>query len=468
MTESSRSPRDVGPSKQPSALGGIGAPMNVADERQIMREAMGASYDFKWVAVGMALILVLQFGTIAVIWKLAGKKFLVGTPRRSLLEASIESVDDNYGSLKGGDLVRIKVKVDQNGKNTADRVTDVWFGKTKAARFLPEKLKREERNCVKRCEEGKKVEAKKAECNQACGNAKKLLAQADRCQKVCREKCGAGKCKEDELVKMDPDTRSMCIGCPEKVSESRKADVTCRICTPKVEFFEAQKRQCKMCDAILENLRKNLKTCQSDGRACYALLEYDRRKEIEAKEKAKPKQATDEKSDVFELRLKGWEKELERMKNQLFTLEKRTAYAYVPASAKAVTVPVVVRFSTGYKVRKEPGYTYVENVSAGRPSVKKAAGRDDPTSHAGFWIMLGLSLVVYFLGGMLTGRLSPGITMKEPATAGIFAGIGYFLFLLFIGGDFSVVIFSSIIGVPAFAGAAYVGGWVGEKWQGTL
>jgi hypothetical protein len=442
--------------------------MTSQDEQQIMREAMGASYDVKWVFVGMALILVLQFGTIAVIWKLAGKKFLVGKPRRSLLEASIESVDDNYGALKGGELVKIKIKLDKDKENTADKVIGVWFGKTKAGRYLPEKLTREERTCQKRCEEGKKYEVKKAECDGSCKKAANLLKASKKCQKVCREKCGGDKCKPEDLIKLDPDVRAMCQTCPDKISESRKVDVACRVCSPRVEYFQAQKRQCKLCDATLIVLKNNLKNCKDDWRGCFSETEFQRRKEIEAKKKAKPKKGADEKAGAYAKRVKAWQQELKRMENQLFTHEKRVAYAYVPPSDKPQTVPVTVKFSSGYRVSKRPGYTYVENVSAGRPSVKKKKGKEDPTSQAGFWIMLGLSLFIYFLGGMLTGRLSPGITMKEPATAGIFAGIAYFIFLVFIGGDFSVVIFSSIIGVPAFAGAAYVGGWVGEKWQGTI
>jgi hypothetical protein len=443
-----------------------GAPLPVEDEAQLMRETMGASYDLKWAVVGAVIILALQFGTIAVIWKVAGKKFLAGPPRRSLLEATIESVEPNYGQLESNEEVKISIKLDQAGRNTADKVQAVYFGSKKAKPYLREKVERKQKSCKEICEEGKKADQAAKKCKESCDKAKETRKEADECAKECREKCG-GECTEEKLLTLSAEDRQLCEKCPEKRTAARKLEAECETCDNRVEYLMSQKRNCDICTDTLAELRKDLEKCKKDGAGCYSVTAFDKRQELKNKKEAKPEKKPGEKDEAFQRRMESWERDVEQLEEDIEALEETNVYAFVPTVEEPKVVPVKLEFTTGYEVAKSPGYFYVKDSAAGKPEVKKKK-REKPTSQAGFWIMLAASMLIYFLGGMVTGRLSPGITMKEPATAGGFSGIIYFGFLLAIGADFSVVIFSAIIGIPAFALAAYIGGWAGEKWQGTI
>ncbi len=437
------------------------------DEAELMRQTMGASYDVKWVVVGAVIILLLQFGTVALIWQIAGKEFLIGDPRRSLLEASIESVDDDYGHFKKSNEVKIIIKLDSEQVNTAPKVKDVFFGGKKAGPYIKEKLKRETQKCDEFCRDGKKAEDAEKTCSDTCKKSKDLLQEEKSCKEKCREKC-QGECTPEILLTLDPETKALCEACPKKGSEARKLAEECNRCKKRVEYLNYQSRQCNECDETLANLRKDVEKCKPNGAGCYARTDYETRAELEEHKKQKPTRNEGEKAEAFDARVDRWKKGVDRLEKGIANFEKRTAYAYSPPVKKPKMVPLKLAFTTGYKVSKSPGYFYVKDPSAGKPSIEKKTKRDDPTNHLGFWMMLAISVLIYFLGGMFTGRLSPGITMKEPATAGLFSGVVYFIFLLTIGAEFSVIIFSGAIGLVAFAGASYFGGWVGEKWQGTI
>ena len=77
--------------------------------------------------------------------------------------------------------------------------------------------------------------------------------------------------------------------------------------------------------------------------------------------------------------------------------------------------------------------------------------------------MAGVALLIYFLGGLLVGRMSKGRTVKEPAVAGVLGVVVIFVLQLFMG---MVNIIGLIVGAPFCFGVAYLGGLVGEKWQG--
>ncbi len=444
-----------------------GSPLPPVDEAELMRQTMGASYDFKWVVVGAIIILVLQFGSIAMIWALAGKEFLVGEPRRSLLEASIESINDDYGHHEQSNEIRINIKVDRNRENTASKVTEIHFGDKKAEPYIHEKLKRTQEECAEYCKEGKEAAAADAACDKTCGNASRLLRDGQQCEKQCREKCD-GECTPEKLLTLSPEDKVFCESCPEKLSEARKQAEECNRCERRVEYLQYQARRCSDCDRTLANLKKDAEKCKPSGEGCFSRTDYDKREELALLRKQKPERQKDEKGPDFRQRVEEWENSIGRIERDIFAAEQRVAYVYNPPAEKPMSVPVRVLFASGYDIVRSPGYFYLKDASSGRPQVDRKATRDNPTRHAGFWIMLAISIVIYFLGGMFTGRLSPGITMKEPATAGVFSGLVYFLFLMVIGADFSVIIFSAAIGIAAFAGAAYIGGWVGEKWQGTI
>jgi cytochrome b subunit of formate dehydrogenase len=76
----------------------------------------------------------------------------------------------------------------------------------------------------------------------------------------------------------------------------------------------------------------------------------------------------------------------------------------------------------------------------------------------------GVPLFIYFLGGLIVGRLSPGETIQEPAVAGV---IGLLLVsgLQLLAG--MINLFGLLIGAPFSFAMAYLGGWIGELWQAS-
>ncbi|MFQ6137452.1 MAG: hypothetical protein ACE5PM_09790 [Candidatus Hydrothermarchaeales archaeon] len=80
------------------------------------------------------------------------------------------------------------------------------------------------------------------------------------------------------------------------------------------------------------------------------------------------------------------------------------------------------------------------------------------------YVELGLIwLDSFFIGGLIIGRMSPGRTILEPAIAAVLALIA--LFLLVEIGIFQTKILIILIHAFLFA---LVGGYLGEKWQGTI
>jgi hypothetical protein len=76
-----------------------------------------------------------------------------------------------------------------------------------------------------------------------------------------------------------------------------------------------------------------------------------------------------------------------------------------------------------------------------------------------------ISLISYFAGGVITGRLSPGVTCKEPGLASILAVV--------LNGAIGAATTGIMPAVPyllvAFGigyGFGYLGGKLGEAWQG--
>jgi predicted MFS family arabinose efflux permease len=81
---------------------------------------------------------------------------------------------------------------------------------------------------------------------------------------------------------------------------------------------------------------------------------------------------------------------------------------------------------------------------------------------AGAAMLGGVALLIYFLGGLLIGRMSVGRTAKEPAVGSVLAIGVIFVLQLFLG---QVNIVGLVIGTPFCFGVAYLGGIIGEKWQ---
>ena len=78
-------------------------------------------------------------------------------------------------------------------------------------------------------------------------------------------------------------------------------------------------------------------------------------------------------------------------------------------------------------------------------------------------MLLVLSCLFYFVGGFVLGRLSPGISNKEPLVAAL---IGWFIFevaLFLIGTSGTAQIFTVFIGLPGFIGCTMLGSIVAER-----
>lgn len=81
---------------------------------------------------------------------------------------------------------------------------------------------------------------------------------------------------------------------------------------------------------------------------------------------------------------------------------------------------------------------------------------------AGAALMASVALSIYFVGGVVVGRMSSGRTVKEPAVAAVLSLLILFVLQLFLG---MLNILGLILGAPLCFGLAYLGGYVGEKWQ---
>lgn len=79
----------------------------------------------------------------------------------------------------------------------------------------------------------------------------------------------------------------------------------------------------------------------------------------------------------------------------------------------------------------------------------------------GFVLFIVLKPIAYFLGGLLTGYVSPGITIREPAIAAVIVSVGGILFDAGRNGRLLGMVISGVIAlVLAVAGAQ-----IGERMQ---
>lgn len=86
-----------------------------------------------------------------------------------------------------------------------------------------------------------------------------------------------------------------------------------------------------------------------------------------------------------------------------------------------------------------------------------------------FWGLFLLEMFAFFIGGLISSRLSPGITIKESLTAGVFVMI-FIVFrnIIFFGTGMSYMVLLLLIMFPLYTSVAALGGYVGEMWQGVL
>ena len=114
------------------------------------------------------------------------------------------------------------------------------------------------------------------------------------------------------------------------------------------------------------------------------------------------------------------------------------------------------------------GFLYGINEAVGRELVTWSLSRR-------FFLLITIVAFSFFIGGILVGRMSAGVTLKEPAAAGAVAClVVFFVAKNYVwAGDqeiqlFDVKVTYLVLMLPVCVGLAYVGGWVGEKWQGTI
>lgn len=77
-------------------------------------------------------------------------------------------------------------------------------------------------------------------------------------------------------------------------------------------------------------------------------------------------------------------------------------------------------------------------------------------------LMVGVALSLYFVGGVIVGRMSDGRTVKEPAVAAVLSLV-LIVVLQFFAGMINIV--GLVVGAPFCFGVAYLGGLAGERWQ---
>lgn len=96
------------------------------------------------------------------------------------------------------------------------------------------------------------------------------------------------------------------------------------------------------------------------------------------------------------------------------------------------------------------------------------------------FLLLTVVASSFFVGGIVVGRMSAGVTLKEPAAAGAVGCVIVFAVAktaikveaAHIASKavlvFDLQLTSIVLMLPVCVGLAYIGGWVGEKWQGTI
>ena len=76
-------------------------------------------------------------------------------------------------------------------------------------------------------------------------------------------------------------------------------------------------------------------------------------------------------------------------------------------------------------------------------------------------VVLLISLLSFFVGGVIVARLSPGETVKEPGLASVFAVLLNLIIISIDTGSFEISWLAIMIGY----GFGVAGGKVGEMWQ---
>jgi len=447
-----------------------GALFPVGDEQEIMRQAIGASFDLKWVIIGALVAIVLQLGLLGGLWSVWGKKILVGEKGRSLLEVNLDSVSPGWGVNTGGTQLRLIVKPDNDGVNTAQTVMSVTFGGVKADRFHVKNLAVVKRDCAFKCANQVKALQIYVECMKPCDPP--ALADEDKAVKECKKACDA----VDNDEKLDAEKKKKakagfkCNACETRHRNFVQREWTCnKVCPKQKKSADAEMHRCSMCKKAMPTYEARAKACRATVTACWAFKEDQGRKappkmpaRSAFKTDAEFTQAMKLHREVVAATQSDNKRAASRERKQLRT----RVNVYTPAHPNKVGhVPVKIIFKSGEELVRHQGFFYVDPKNENkRPKIEKQKRiLHDPVRTGGFWILLLLSCVFYFMGGFIVGRFSPSLGMKEPLTAGIFAWLAFEVVLFALGAAGSAQMFTMFIGAPAFIGAAMVGASLGER-----
>lgn len=447
-----------------------GALFPVGDEQELMRQVIGASFDLKWVVVGALVALLLQLGLLGGLWSVWGKKILVGEKGRSLLEVNLNSISPSWGPNSGGTRLRLTVKPDNDGVNTAQTVMSVTFGAVKAERFHIKHLVFVKKDCARKCANQVKATQVYQECMKPCQPA--ALKAEDTAIKKCKKACD-GVDKDDSLndeKKKKAKARLKCNACETRHRNFLQREWTCnKVCPKHKKSAAAEQHRCTHCKKVMPTFEARAKACRANVTSCWAYKTAQGRKpppKMPARSAYKSdkdfkKAMVNYNKDVADAKSEN-KRAASRERKQLRTL----VHVYVPPYPNKVGhVPVKIIFKSGEELSRRQGYYFVTVKNRDkRPKILKVKRiLHDPVSTAGFWILLLASCVFYFLGGFAVGRISPSIGMKEPLAAGILAWLAFEVVIFFLGAAGSAQMFTMFIGAPAFIGFTMIGAALGEK-----
>ncbi|MFH2009911.1 MAG: hypothetical protein ABI333_25170 [bacterium] len=447
-----------------------GALFPVGDENEIMRQAIGASFDVKWVIIGGLIAILLQGALMGALLSVWGKKILVGEKGRSLLDVNLDAISPGWGANSGGTRVTLTIKPDNKNINTAQQVLAVMFAGVKAKRFHIQHLQVMRKECNHKCQRKIKANQIYKECVKVCDKVeieaeKKAVEACWRpCEALDEDKELTPEKKEKQKIKLG------CAACDKRLQaygiRKRRCDSEC---PKKKSVADSEEGRCSLCRKQMPVFQARAKQCEAKVTDCWAFRD-DRGRQTPPKvpQRSAYKSDKDHKKaiDQYNLEVEQTKKDNKaraaRERKQLRTF----VNVYTPSvPGKVGLVPVKIIFKSGEELVKYGGYYFVppEKKDDKSPDLRKEKRTlHDPVRTLGFWILLLGSCVFYFFGGFAVGRFSPGIGPKEPLTAAIFAWLAFEVIIFFIGAAGSAQMFTAFIGAPAFVGAALVGAALGE------
>jgi len=450
-----------------------GALFPVSDEKELMRQAVGYSFDLKWVLLGAIVSAALQFGLLAGLWSVWGSKILVGEKGRSLLEVNLDAVSPDWGPDSGGTRVTLRIKPDNKKINVATKVVSVSFGGVKAQPFHIQHLKVVQAECNQHCANQLKAQKIYRECMKGCDeaelktDAKKLQDDLKPCADLA-EKKDKGEFKKPE----DYNNEFKRLKCAEHTRTFRafqKRKERCDdICPKKKKSMDAETGRCRACRARMPLFVKRAELCKKQPTSCWAYMDKQDRSPLpkapdfsKIKDPKKRKEAREEFDKARRETIAANKRRAEREAKQLRTV----VNVYTPkVPGKIGYANISILFASGEKLTRHSGYYFVKPKVRQKPKIEKVKRtRHDPVRTTGFWILLVFSCLFYLAGGFVVGRLSPGIGNKEPLVAALLGWLLFEIALVLIGTAGTAQLFTIFIGLPAFIGCAIIGAILAER-----